>query len=352
MLSVCSGAVKKQVGGGAVKSTLTQLVAQVSLLSSWRSKMMTSAGHAVAHPKPPNVLIYQDSKDPTSKEFLRAKESLEFCLAPEHYVLYPLGGDDVTHHTPWKDNCRLLVLPPSPPNSVGTVMSSRVIEEVLSYVQRGGNLLSMQPELNKLLGLRPLQECLTETVVSEDREKMMRAYCRDQVCSVEVPNSNGTEQNHRFSALVPDFSGTIVDHSNSVYLDGLPLKKLVLNCSNEAHLVPLEWSVDEQWLNTNQSNNNDIELCGDLLPNLPILPCVQKVTLTGGGQAIVSSVDLFSSLPEGLGLSPLLRLKEGVALRGRLLSKLLRGLGLKCSAESLPELTHTYLLAEEQVKGP
>ncbi len=327
---------------------------------------MTSASQLLpspSHPKPPNVLVYQSDKDPTSKEFLRVKESLESCLTPERYVIYPLGDDDIIHHAPWKDNCRLLVLPPPLPpphatehahNSIttATTLSSRVIEEVLMFAHRGGHLLSMQPELNAILGLISVRSSLIGKEVGEDSEQVLRAYCRDEVCSVEMSHSNdGMEWSHRFSALVPNSDRSIVDRSDSVYLDGLPLKQLVLSSADKAFLVPLEWNADMNFLerNMNQSNNNDTDQSEDPFPDLPNLLCVREVTLASSGRAVLSSVDLLPSLPEGLSLSPLLRLKGDVALRGRFLSELLKGLGLECSEEKLPELTHTYLLASEQV---
>ena len=334
-----------------------------SLSASHSRKMSSSAGSS--QPKPPNILIYQSDKNTSNTGFLRARESLESCLTPERYVIYPLGADDVLHYSPWKENCRLLVIPPSLAQSVATdttTLSPRVMEEVLGFVREGGNLLSMQTDLNRLLGLTSVQEALGGVKVDEcSQEVLTSAYCPDGACDVEVSAEGvGMEQGYRFSSLVPNLHKEAVNPADDAYLKRLLPKDVIQSRSVEASLVPVEWNEDMEWIkqNTNQCNNKD-QSRTDRLPNsahqrlrnLPAIPCVHKLLLGNSGCTVVSSVDLFPALPSPLEVLPLLRLKKGVALRGRFLASLLKALGLECSEEQLPELTHTYLLCSEEVGG-
>lgn len=310
-------------------------------------------------PKPPNVLIYQSDKDTTNKDFIRVKESLETCLTPERYVIYPLGDDDILHYSPWKENCRLLVIPFTDharkyydPITMDTSLPSRVMEEVLSYGQAGGNLLSMQTELNRLLGLLSVREVLKTARAGEhSEESLLLAYCPDGVCDVEVSME---QSSYRFSGLVP------VSHDgmrDDMYLSSCSLQKTIMSSSDEAFLVPVEWNEDMMWIrqNSNQSNNSHIQ--SDQPPfftlqsshDLPSIPCVRKIALTNNGCMVLSNIDLLPILPHPLEIAPLVRLKKSVAPRGQYLTFLLRTLGLECSEEQLPDLTHTYLLCSDQV---
>lgn len=322
-------------------------------------KMSSSAPAAAA--KPPNVLVYQADRDASSKCFLRARECLEVCLTPERYVVYPLGADEISHYTPWKENCRLLLVPPPPTTSKQScdpvAMAPRVVEEILSYVQAGGKLLSMGAELNSSLGLTSVSEALERSKVDSE-EDLVSMYCPDGVCDVELASDGmELEQGCKFSSLVPELDQTRPP-VDDMYLSGLCLNKSILSSTDVAHLVPVEWNADMEWIqtNTNHSNNKhqSLDTPTGSTPqgscDLPRVPCVREVCFAGDGRALLSSVDLLPSVPPELGVAPLVRLKRGVALRERYLTLLLRRLGLECSEEQLPQLTHTYLLCAPEVE--
>ena len=318
-------------------------------------KMQSTATLSTSGGKPPNVLVFQPNKDTTSEEFIRVRDSLESCLAPEHYVIYPLGVDDITQYSPWKENCRLLVFPssltrqPCHEGSNEPSISSRVIEEVVTYVQRGGKLLSMHSELNKYFGLSPLQYSLPPTG-SDGEKSVFHVYCRDDVCDVSVEISEGEDenggQNYRFSSLVPIFDKS--GSESDAYLKDL-LQKSVESSQGLAFLVPLEWNADMEWIEKNTNSNNSQLDQHSMSHDLEKVPCVSQIELTNEGHAVISTVDLLPTLPNGLDVAPLVRLKKGVALRERYFSHLLRSLGVECGKGKLPELSHTFLLCSEEV---
>ena len=81
------------------------------------------------------------------------------------------------------------------------------------------------------------------------------------------------------------------------------------------------------------------------------LVCVRGLELERGGKAVLSSVELFPSVPqEDIGVKKLVWLKRGVEQRRKFLSSLLSDLGLECSEEGLPELTYTYLVCSGEVR--
>ena len=324
--------------------------AALSQVHSYRYRMLSSASGSSPLPsgvKPPNVFIYQPDKDSTSKEYSQVRDSLVSCLTPEHYVIYPLGVDDVVHYSPWKENCRLLVVPSLTTEhahkSHDQGLSARVVEEFVTYVQAGGRLLSMHAQLNGFLGLLSIGEARADIA-----DKLV--YCQDGVCEVEVLESTGgAEQKYRFSSLVPDFS-EVRNGCEGVYLSGAPLSQSIESRRDLGFLVPLEWNVDVE-LNFNQSNNNQSDQ-----PPLSVeqkshtIPCVCEAVFKNKGRVILSSVDLLPTIPNHLKLAQLVRLKRGVALRRQYLMHLLEGFGLECSEENLPDLTSTFLLCSHEVK--
>ena len=306
--------------------------------------MLSNAASLSCAPKPPNVLIYQSDRNTASKEFIRVKESLEYCLTPEHYVMYPLGEDEVVQYSPWKDNCRLLVLPGLTEHAQRS-LSPRVMEEVLSYIQTGGKLLSMHSELNRVLGLRPFQEAVDELCQGLSEENLAKGtYHEDGVCHMEVSEleSSGTKQiqesngqSNRFSCLIPFSNG--MGKQADVYWNEVSLQKSIVSSNEEGFLIPVEWNADMVQA-TSHSNSNQFS-------------CVRKVVFATNGCAVLANVDICPVLPHDLGVSALLRLKKGVASRGRYLTLLLGMLGLECSVDQLPRLSHTYLVCSKQVCG-
>lgn len=323
------------------------------------------SGPSTSEPKPPNVLIYQSDRDSTNADFIRAKKSLELCLTPERYVIYPLGVEDISRYSPWKENCRLLVVPPLTGHAqkavsmdTGGSLPPRVMEELVSYLQAGGKVLSMQSDLNRLLGLVPLREAM-EGISCDGRGSgrgLLEVYCPEKVCDVEPEVASGMERGCKFSCLVPGGDTTSTQDTgmensrDEIYLTSLRKTTVILSSTDMAFSIPVEWNTDMAWLshNSNQCNSNDQPADPSTL-NLPSIPCVRSVELANGGGAVLASVDLSPVLPSNLEVSPLVRLKKGVALRGQYLARLLRGLGVECSEEQLPDLTHTFLICSDEV---
>lgn len=190
---------------------------------------------------------------------------------------------------------------------------------------------------------------------------MKAAYCEDGVCDVEVwrgmeRESSGMEQgqgsngqSNRFSCLVPASNG-MGSKPADVYWNEVSLRKSIVSSTEEGFLIPVERNTD-MGQTTNQSNSNQSDHEESLRSHDPPLSCacVRKVVFATNGCAVLANVDLCPVLPHGLGVSALLRLKRGVASRGRYLTLLLRMLGLECSEDQLPSLSHTYLICSQQV---
>lgn len=282
--------------------------------------------------KPPNVLIFQPSKDSTCREFLRAREALEHCLTPERYAIYALGYDEIAQKAPWKENCRLVVIPPAPgaqESSLDAVtqLSSMVLTEIMSYLKDGGAVLSMNRSANRYLGLHSLVTSPAVDCSITLKERNVRS-----------PNSGvgGVSESIIFHATNVKSHGTRVNRSHVITEQSM--SEDILSRDTIAHFLT---SVDE---NSNQSNNIPASNCGE-----EYLPAVEVVSVMGEGCAIVCEVDL---LPLPLGetdISLLVKLKKDVLLRSMVLGHLLGLLGMECSEERLPELTHTYLVSGEKV---
>ena len=345
-----------------------------------KSKMAAPVQVAKAHAqvKPPNVLVLQPHRDSTSQEFSRIRDALESCLAPERYVVYPLGLEEIQQSSPWQDNCRLLLVPPPPsaatqsranggdPGADQTVsrLCEKILQEIATYVSKGGVLLSMHAEVNRMLGLDSVSEVESE-------------YLQHGVCNVETTSNKGSDNSadrpalDKFNALhISVFSPSLSpskekqshDRVNGIEQD---LEAGVISKEDLAVLALIETDAALEWLdaNTNQSNNVESEQ-GSSAPKRPhdsgeaVTPvsaesdstaCVRRVELERGGKAILSNVDLFPLVGQDLGVKVLVWLKRDVEKRRKFLSSLLDSLGLECSEENLPELTHTYLVCSREV---
>ena len=339
---------------------------------------MTSVQVAKAHShvKPPNVLVLQQRKDSTSEEFSRIREALDSCLTPERYVVYPLGIDEIQQSSPWQDNCRLLLVPPSATEraqsgyDTGAPRMTEIFQEIASYVGMGGAILSMNTELNGILGL-------------DSFNKVQSKYCQHGVCNVapKAAESSKTDKSilEKFNALqvssLPAADEVSCDRDTeterkSSSQEMIQLETGIVSKEDLAVLIPVEIDAALEWLdvNTNQCNNVASEQNITATPRLEEeentsdsevvtsessdLVCVKKLELERGGKVILSSIDLFPLVPRDLGVKMLVWLKRGVEQRRKFLSSLLLALGLECSEENLPELTHTYLVCSGEVRNP
>ncbi len=267
--------------------------------------------------KPPNVLIFHPSKDSTCRDFIRAREALETCLTPERYAIYPLGYDEVVQGAPWKENCTLVLIPPGGVSQDEiSELAPKVVAELMSYLENGGAVLSMNQSMNQRLGLKSLSDKTAEVSITLD-ERTARS-----------PDSGvgGVTESVTFHAisLKSRDSRRVIDEQISDPIDQL--------ISSRESIAFFESPTFGE--NTNQSNNisNDSR------------SAVEVVSVTSGGCAVVCGVDLLP-LPEGeIDVPLLVKLKKDVLLRSIVLSHLLSMLGMECSGERMPDLSHTYLV--------
>ena len=284
--------------------------------------------------KPPNVLVLQPSfiksQDEGDSPFSSLKEELLSCLNKERYVLYPLCVKDV-FLTPWKENCSFLVVPCNVTAATSTTDSSwpDVLREMTSYVHSGGVLLSMHSVLNTRLGFKPpgplvwnhLCKVGTSAHTASSRENLQ--FRTSTISSANACGSDSTEKEMNppedIAFVLPEDSEHSLSHqlSTSDFESGTELT----NMSAESSCISRQF------------------------------PCIRKIKFEGGGQAILSYVDLFPEIRESLDVETLVQVKEDAKDRAKFLRGLLSDIGLECGLEKVPDLTHTYLLCYEEVSS-
>ncbi len=274
-------------------------------------------------PKPPNVLVFQWSKNSTNVEFIRTREALEKCLSIERYAIYPLGYDDIIGRTPWKDNCQLVVVPPIPGGEgreTDSKLAPKVICELITYLKDGGFLLSMNASLNEHFRQKPIPQKSADVSFILDDGAMLS------------PDSGvgGVAEVVTFHTIA------LQSHDNHM-IDEKLADNLSQCISSRVSVASFEPSFEQ---NTNQCNN---------VTTVSSPSAADYVCVKSGGCAVVSGVDLLP-LPEGETNVPLLvKLKKDVMMRFTVLGRLLGMLGLECSEGGMPDLTHTYLVCKEKV---
>lgn len=296
--------------------------------------------------KPPNVLVLQSSYSKTKEKegpFSFLKESLASCLNQERYVLYNLSVEDVLL-TPWKENCTLLVVPSSAMAATSTEAGKssesnwpKVLREIASYVQSGGVLLSMQSGLNELLGFNPpypfIQNRLS-LVATQLNSTTSRGNIQFHTLTISHVNSGSDliEKETHPPLSVEDVAFIVSDSSATSLPSNSQLQSLsVSNPSAD----PIENAT------TDVGNNSD---CISQQ-----FPCVQKLKFEGGGQAVLSYVELLPGIHESLDVGALMQVKKDTEDRAKFLQGILSAIGLECSVEQVPSLSHTYLLCSEEV---
>lgn len=298
--------------------------------------------------KPPNVLVLQSSYSKTKEKegpFSFLKESLASCLNQERYVLYNLSVEDVLL-TPWKENCTLLVVPSSAMAATSTEAGKssesnwpKVLREIASYVQSGGALLSMQSGLNELLGFNPPY-----------------AFIQNRLSLVATQlNSTTSRGNIQFHTLTISHVNSGSDLFENETHPPLSVEDVAFIVSDSSETSPPS---NSQLQSVSFSNS-----CADPIENATIhvdvgnnsdcisqqFPCVQKLKFEGGGQAILSYVELLPGIHESLDVGALMQVKKDTEDRAKFLQGILSAIGLECSVEQVPSLSHTYLLCSEEV---
>ena len=302
-----------------------------------------SAGGSNIHSKPPNILVVQPSRDSTDPGYLRVKEALVSHLDRERYVVYPLGWEEILH-SPWREHCMLLVVPPV--SNIGAVTPQRggvtpQLNEVAAFSRNGGLLLSMEPELNRLLGADQLNNddvtakmCEVRGLLNEQEGSMVFSALNLSLKS----SSEETSTNQRYTSKT---TLAIIDSQDNANEEKTPTGNGVTS-NNEA-------------TTTNGLHKEALNGGSPAPRNASSTPCVQKLTFTDSkGCAVASAVDLLpaSAELEGMDVSSLVRLKKGNEPRGSFLSAILRGeLGLHCSSVKTPQLTNALLVCSEEVRA-
>ena len=294
--------------------------------------------------KPPNVLVLQPSStkskkegDSSSQQFSSLKKELLSCLNKERYVLYPLSVKDVLL-TPWKENCSFLVIPCNVTAEASTVEGVEsswpdVLREMISYVHSGGVLLSMHSVLNTRLGFKPPSSLVWS-----------------HLCRVETSaHTASSGESIRFRTLTVSAASTFGSDSTE--------KEMNPPVSIEDVAFPLPEDSENSLL-SHQLSTTDFESGTELTDTSTDsscisrqFPCIRKVKFEGGGQAILSYVDLFPEIHESLDVKTLVQVKEDTRDRTKFLRGLLGDIGLECGLEKVPDLTHTYLLCSEEVSS-
>ena len=282
--------------------------------------------------KPPNVLVLQPSPtkskeegDGPSQQFSSLKEELLSCLNTERYVLYPLSVKDVVL-TPWKENCSFLVLPcnvTAATLTMGGIDSSwpDVLREMISYVHSGGVLLSMHSVLNTRLGFKPPSPLVW-----------------NHLCRV------GTSGHTASSGENIHFRTSTISSANAFGSDSTEKEtNPPVSIEDVAFILP----EDSERSLSHQLSTSDMSTESSCISHQ--FPCIRKIKFEGGGQAILSYVDLFPEIHESLDVETLVQVKEDTRDRAKFLRGLLSDIGLECGLEKVPDLTHTYLLCSKEV---
>ena len=245
----------------------------------------------------------------------------------------------------------------------------KILQEVASFVSKGGVLLSMHSELNRMLGFDSLNGkilpakyyqhgvCSVAPITDESIETDKSSFKLEKFNALHISALAGIGFGQNSSS---NSSSQILqlDHETAVALT----KKIDL-----AIFTPVESDAALEWLDVDAKNQRNVpqsngqppshveeeSSTGEVVATLKDsdLVCVRGLELERGGKAVLSSIELFPLVPqEDIGVKKLVWLKRGVEQRRKFLSSLLSDLGLECSEEGLPELTYTYLVCSGEVR--
>ena len=257
-------------------------------------------------------------------------------------MLYNLGVEDVLH-TPWRENCTLLVVPSSvmvarSPTEEGESSDSnwpKVLREIAFYVHSGGVLLSMQSALNALLGFKP------PDLLVQNRLSLVTTQLKS--------TSSGDNIQFRTLTISPVNCGSDLIENETRPPLSVDDVAFIVSDSSETSLPSSSWP---QALNSSvDSIDNataDMDIKSDY--NSQQLSCVRKMKFEGGGRAVLSYIELLPEIHENLDVGALVQVKKGAEDRAKFLKSVLSGIGLECSVEEVPKLSHTYLFCSEEVR--
>ena len=352
----------------------TPLFRLLSLSHRWQTPRVTGwrmHSSRASSTKPPNVLILRPSlsKDGEDDVFCALRDELSLCLHSERYVVYPLPREGLTR-APWKENCALLVLPPS-----SSPVATELYRDVVSYLERfSGRVLSMDADFNGLFEFAlPTGECfdvnsLVRVVVSggasrEGRGDEEVSFQTLGVFSIGKSGGISCEEASGFQ-LVGNSSRGREDEEGEASLMDAPLvesaKPTLGGIDRERELGSSSAGLSDVLAYASQSQletpppSNTISLEAPPLGNpISLTPCVRRAHFGDSGVAVLSHADLLPILPlhSTTMVTMVMALKTSVERRREFLMSVLRSLGVFCRPRLPPRLTHGYLVCSQGVSG-
>ena len=350
----------------AFRRVLGVLVAASSCTRSPLRKLTMSRGIST---KPPNVLVLCGAQkgegSQQNKSFFSAvRECLISSLDSQRYVVYPLPLEDAGR-VPWRDNCRLLVVPSGlqlPDGSeVLRELESEVLRELESYVKNGGTLLSTHGTTNAAFGFQlpenfqrsrlveitgatpqikpnewivartcaPRVENLPDALSTLPQQKTSRALARMREVSLSVagPCKNGTAERGEGTEGKEGGGGGEGGDVNGGGDGGR--------------------GGEVNWGGSGERGGENVETS-------VVVDCIQQLQFEGGsGQVVLSHVDLLSTPSSEdsvtASVSQLVALKKDAQNVLSLFQSVLREIGMECSKGESVTPTLSYLVCSDQV---
>ena len=249
--------------------------------------------------KPPNILVLlpqvSSSSCDTSSVFQKIKAELQTCLGIERYAVYSLPASDITHK-PWRENCLLLIIPPST-----ELTTDDELKQLVSFIDLGGNCLINNNNLNQLVSSR---------------------LHTQQHCQAHNDIGNALQVNPSDSTL-DTFYTVSIPHTDHVI-------NPVLQPDNVVTTVLAKMSTKDDTDIAESSNTN-------------IVPCVQCISYNEY-KYICSSIHLFDPISYAKSdISNISKIKETTEARHKFLRSIFTDLGLQCSSSEIPALSAVYL---------
>lgn len=270
---------------------------------------MASTSAATLQTKPPNVLVLSGSQWRKNTVFYTIKERLTACLDRQRYAVYPLSPEDAIK-TPWKENCRLLVVPSILEPETFT---DDLLHELGAYIEGGGVLLSMHSTTNGALNFHAPNKFLQSKVVGVTQTISQQ----ESVPVKEIIMQTGAlckNPAHSFSGIFPTLrqkSLNVLAKMKPVNIDGDAAKRV----DNEEYV-----------------------------------DCIYHVRFMEiSGQAVLSHVDMLGGSKE-TSISEMVELKRDAQRVSELLQMVLGEIGMMCAKEESVKPTPSYLICSEQVR--
>ena len=245
--------------------------------------------------KPPNILVLLppvSSSCDTSSVFQKIKGELQTCLGIERYAVYSLPASDITDK-PWRDNCLLLIIPPS-----YELTNDDELKQLVSFIELGGKCLIINNNLNQLMSstLHIQQQCQIHNDVGKVLQVNPSDSTFDPFYAVSIP-----------------------------YTD---------------HVINPVFQPDN--VSTNVLANMSIKGDTDIADS-NIVPCVQCISYSEY-KYVCSSIHLFDPISYAKSdMSNISKIKETTEARHKFLQSIFADLGLECSSSEMPALSAVYL---------